>query len=395
MMSGWTPLSWKACNALQQPRYPNADQLAASLAQIRAFPSLVDVGEVLTLKKHLASAAAGQSFVLHGGDCAERFVDCNPESIAAKLEIILELGERLSKSLGKPIVRIGRIAGQYAKPRSDDTERVGAVTLPSYRGDIINGFSFCENERVPNPNRLVQAYVCACFTLNHLRALLQGGARVEFYASHEALLLDYESALTSFVPWENSWFNLGTHFLWLGERTRQLQGAHVEYLRGVANPIGIKVGPSIDPTELVTLVKTLNPKNDLGRMTLITRMGANLVWERLPTLVNAICDAGLEVVWSCDPMHGNMTRTAHGLKTRHLETIAREITQTFAVHDKLGSWLGGVHLELTGDDVTECVGGRQNLAEEHLLRNYQTYCDPRLNRDQSLEIVENIGALFR
>lgn len=399
MLEGWGPTSWKSRVALQQPCYDNPEHLAYCLDRIRAFPALVHSGEILNLKKQIAEAGKGNGFLLHGGDCAERFVDCNPESIAEKLKIILDMSQVLARALKQPVVRIGRIAGQYAKPRSDDYEVVGSSRLPSYRGDIINGFAFDPDARRPDPERLVRAYVCSCFTLNQLRAILEGEfphteLRPQFFVSHEALLLDYESALTQFVPWENQWFNLGAHFLWLGDRTRQIDLAHAEYLRGIANPIGVKLGPTSTADETVALLKFLNPTNDAGRITLISRMGKSLVQDKLPHLIDAVNKAQLFVTWSCDPMHGNSIRTQNGIKTREISSILEELESTHSVHKNMGSYLGGVHLELTGDHVTECIGGQGKLSEEHLTRNYQTYCDPRLNYEQSMEVAQRIAENF-
>lgn len=397
MRTDWSPTSWKTRSARQQPCYDNHEHLVYCLDRIRAFPPLVHSGEIVKLKERIAAAGRGEMFILHGGDCAERFVDCNPQSIAEKFKILLEMSRVLMRGLQRPIVRIGRIAGQYAKPRSDEFESVGGLRLPSYRGDIINGFAFDPDSRRPDPERLVRAYVCSCFTLNQLRALISGSekeAHTEFFTSHEGLLLDYESALTHFVPWENAWFNLGTHFLWLGDRTRHLEEAHVEYLRGIANPIGIKLGPGARANEIVTLIKRLNPENEPGRITLITRFGRQKVRDHLPPIISAVTQEKLFVTWTCDPMHGNIIKTQSGLKTREIGAILQELDETHQVQKEMGTLLSGVHLELTGDHVTECVGGRERLTEEHLTRNYQTYCDPRLNYTQSIEVASRISERF-
>jgi len=445
--AGWTPESWRARKALQQPRYEEPRELAACLAQIRSRPPLVHAGEVDALKMQMAEAGEGRRFILHAGDCAERFEDCNPQSITDKLKIILQMSLILVYGLRKPVVRIGRIAGQYAKPRSDDAETVGGVTLPSYRGDIINGFAFEENARKHDPRRLVEAHNASCFTLNYLRALIEGGfadvrhpemwrldhiseerqpklytdlsdrvrestrflellgatanpglmRRVEFFTSHEGLLLDYESAVTHPVMSDGRGgrhYNLGAHMLWLGERTRQPDGAHAEYLRGIANPTGIKVGPSADPREIVKLVQLVNPSNEPGRINLITRMGAGRARSVLPALITAMRDARLNVTWTCDPMHGNVIKTEGGIKTRDFSSILAELQETFATHRSSNSILGGVHFELTGENVTECIGGGAGLQEEHLTENYTSSCDPRLNYSQSMEMAYLLSDLL-
>lgn len=443
----WSPDSWRHRKALQQPRYEDPALLASCLKEIAGRPPLVHQGEVLALRQQIAEAGQGKRFILQAGDCAERFVDCNPKSISDKLKIILQMSLILVYGLRRPVVRIGRIAGQYAKPRSDDMETVGSVSLPSFRGDIINGIAFDAQARQHDPLRLVQAHTLSCYTLNSLRALVEGGfadvrhpemwkldhvseqhqprlytdlsdrvrestrfmellgganpdfmRRVDFFTSHEGLLLDYESALTHkvSVPGTDSvgWFNLGAHMLWLGERTRQLEGAHAEYLRGIENPIGIKVGPSADPAEIISLVRFLNPTNIPGRITVITRMGAGRVKGALPALVSALRDAKVFVTFSCDPMHGNVIKTQDGIKTRDFASILAELNETQAVHKESGSLLGGVHFELTGENVTECIGGGSGLSEEHLTQNYQTACDPRLNYSQSMEMAYLISNHF-
>jgi len=393
-------------------------------------------GAVEHLKGLLAEAAQGRRFLLQGGDCAERFEECNEREIGDKLKIMLQMSVVLTHALRKPIVRVGRLAGQYAKPRSAETETVGGVSLPVYRGDMVNGFAATKEARTPDPERMLQAYFHAAATLNYLRALIEAGfadlhhpehwdlgffhaserhpeyeaiverildaisfmeacgsnleaalGRIDFFTSHEALVLPYEEALTRLDEGTGQHYNLGAHMLWLGDRTRSLDGAHVEYLRGIANPIGVKVGPTCTPEELVRLVERLNPGNDWGRVTLITRLGADRVARLLPPLVGAIRAAGARVLWSCDPMHGNTIRTVGGVKTRDFEQILRELRETFAVHAACESHLGGVHFELTGDNVTECLGGARGLAEADLATKYVTYCDPRLNGEQSLEMA--------
>jgi 3-deoxy-7-phosphoheptulonate synthase len=439
----WSPQSWKSKVALQQPKYEDLNLLEACLQQLRMRPYLVHSGEVLQLRQQIADAGKGRRFLLQGGDCAERFVDCNPQAIKDKLKIILQMSLILVYGLRRPVVRIGRIAGQYAKPRSDEFETLGGVTLPSFRGDIINGFSFDAEARKPDPQRLLRAQEMSCFTLNYLRALIQGGfadvrhpemwklenlstsaqpklyteiservrestqfmellgggssefmSKVDFFTSHEALLLDYESALTHKCADTQKMFNMGAHMLWIGERTRQLDGAHAEYLRGIENPIGIKLGPKSDPLEICELVNFLNPENTAGKITLISRVGQGKVTAVLPHLVSAVAAKALSVTWSCDPMHGNAIKTQNGIKTRDFNSILGEIQETQAVHKDLGTILGGVHFELTGDNVTECLGGDMGLQEEHLSENYQSYCDPRLNYTQSLEIAYLLSKLL-
>jgi 3-deoxy-7-phosphoheptulonate synthase len=384
----------------------------------------------------LGEAAQGQRFLLQGGDCAERFADCVAASIADKLRVLLQMSLVLTYGLRKPIIRVGRLAGQYAKPRSAPLETIGGVSLPVYRGDLVNGFEPTSTARASDPERLLQAYFHAAATLNYVRALIEGGfadlhhpehwdlefireserhrdytqivsrildaisfmeacgsaletalGRIDFFTSHEALVLPYEEAMTRREAESCRHFNLGAHMLWLGDRTRTLDGAHVEYLRGIANPIGIKIGPSCSPDELPALIERLNPANQWGRVTLITRLGADRVRELLPPLLRAVRAAGARVLWVCDPMHGNTVRTATGVKTRDFERILEELRETSAVHHENESRLGGVHFELTGEDVTECLGGARRLAEADLHTNYATYCDPRLNGEQSLEMA--------
>ena len=443
----WTPLSWRNRRALQQPSYENQDFLLGCLTELRSRPPLVHPGEVLSLRSQLAEAGQGKRFLLQAGDCAERFVDCSPKAITDKLKIILQMSLILVYGLRKPVIRVGRIAGQYAKPRSDDMETIAGVSLPSFRGDIINGFSFNAESRMHDPARLLQAHSHSCATLNYLRALIEGGfadvrhpemwnlehiseeelpklftdlttrvrestqfmelvggansefmRRVDFFTSHEALLLEYEAALTQNVQDTHSgssaWYNLGAHMLWLGERTRQPDGAHAEYLRGIENPVGIKIGPSANPADIVELLELLNPKNIPGKINLISRMGAGKVKGALPNILQGVQSSGHFVTWSCDPMHGNAVKTQNGIKTRDFNSILTEVTETQEVHRQLGTHLGGLHFELTGENVTECIGGRAGLQEEHLTQNYQTYCDPRLNYAQSMEIAYLISDLF-
>ena len=432
-MSDWTPQSWRQRPIKQQPRYRDPEAVRAALARVAALPPLVARGEVDALRAHLAKAARGEAFALHGGDCAERFLDCARGPIEAKLKILLQMSLVLTWGARLPIIRVARMAGQYAKPRSSDTEIIDGVELPSYRGDHVNDSAATPEAREPDPERLVSAYFHSAATLNYARALLDGGfadlhkpdhwqlgfvrkaqsraeyeavvARlldavdfvestgvethafdtVELFSSHEGLLLPWEEAQT--VRAGDGWYNLGAHMLWIGDRTRALDGAHVEYFRGIDNPIAVKTGPTMDPGELVALLERLEPANRPGRVTLITRLGAGRVAELLPPIVEAVRAAGREVVWSCDPMHGNTTKTAGGVKTREVARILDELRETFDTHDRLGSVLGGVHFELTGEDVTECTGGPQELSEADLQHAYETLCDPRLNYAQSLEMA--------
>ena len=430
----WTPDSWRARPIAQQPAYEDDDALRAAHAELAALPPLVDRGEVDTLRARLAAAGRGEAFLLQGGDCAERFADCNRTAIEAKLKMLLQMSLVLTWGARLPVVRVGRLAGQYAKPRSCDTETVDGAELPSYRGDLVHGILPDSAARRPDPRRMVRAGHLAAATLNYTRALLQGGfadlhhpdhwdfafvraaanraeyedmvqrildaldfvestgvrgaealRTVEFYSSHEGLVLDYEEAHTEAVDGE--WYNLGAQFLWIGDRTRQRESAHVEYFRGIENPIGLKVGPGMNPAELPPLLETLEPANREGRITLITRLGSDRVREALPPLIKAVQQAGRNVVWACDPMHGNTTTTGAGLKTRDFDRIIAELNATFDLHESAGSILGGVHFEMTGEDVTECTGGAQGLSEADLSRNYATYCDPRLNSSQGLEMA--------
>lgn len=433
----WTPNSWMQFPAQQLPRYPDDVEFKRVVQQLEQRPPLVHPSEISKLKSLIGEAGQGRRFVVQAGECAERFVDCQSDVISEKLKMLLQASLIAAHGLRRPVVAIGRLAGQFGKPRSDDLETRDGLTLPSYRGDIINGFEFSPAARRPDPHRMLDAYQCACATLNWMRALNESGLsevsqlrrwslhqdrgtdpslfdeirdrledavafldvwtqdhplavhhyRQPVFTSHEALLLPYESALTRFDEDLSAYFNLAAHFLWLGERTRDLDGAHVEYLRGIANPIGIKVGPTTAPAELVELVRTLNPLNEWGRITLITRLGAKCVGDILPELIQTIRAAGLRLTWACDPMHGNIVRMSDGLKTRYFDNIMSEVLVSQRIHHELGSWLGGVHLEMTAEDVTECVGGNVGVQENHLNLNYQSYCDPRLNYGQSLEFM--------
>lgn len=399
--SHWKPRSWEQFQAQQLPRYPDLLELERALEQLQTRPPLVEASEVIQLSQRIADAGQGKRFIVQAGECAERFIDCQPEIVTQKVQLLLQLTALAAQGLRKPVVSIGRLAGQFGKPRSDEFEVRGADTLPTYRGDIINGYEFSASSRTPSPSRMLEAYQCASATLDWIRSTrahsTSAAAPSEgtIYSSHEALLLPFESALTRWSDEFSGYFNQGAHFLWLGERTRQPEGAHVEYLRGIRNPIGIKVGPAMSPSELVELIALLNPSNAWGRITLITRLGAGKVSELLPDFITAVRGACRNVTWSCDPMHGNIVRMSDGLKTRYFDSIMSEVLLSQKVHRDMGSWLAGLHLESTAEDVTECVGGEVPVREEQLSLNYQTYCDPRLNYAQSLELVVRFCESFR
>jgi len=433
---GWSPGSWLHKPAVQQPTYPDPEALGQALAQLSELPPLVTSWEVLALKRKLADAAEGRCFLLKGGDCAESFADCNSSLITNRLKVLLQMSVVLVHGLKLPVVRLGRFAGQYAKPRSTDTETRDGVTLPSYRGDLVNGADFTAAQRAPDPQRLIEGHSKSALTMNFVRSLIDGGfadlhhpeywdlawvehsplqdeyrqmveaigdsvrfmetlageeignfSRVDFYTSHEALLLHYEQAQTRQVPRHWGWFNLSTHFPWIGMRTAALDGAHVEYCRGIRNPIGLKVGPGVKPDLLLRLVAALNPDNEPGRLTLIHRMGAAKIESELPPLLDAVQREGSSVLWCCDPMHGNGETLSNGVKTRRFENIRGELDLAFDIHAARGTRLGGVHLELTGENVTECLGGARDLTETDLTRAYKSTVDPRLNYEQSLELA--------
>ncbi|MFL6592945.1 MAG: class II 3-deoxy-7-phosphoheptulonate synthase [Luteimonas sp.] len=432
----WAPGSWRSRPALQQPVYPDRDALADVQAELRGLPPLVTSWEILALKQQLAEAQEGKRFLLQGGDCAESFRECSSAVISNRLKVLLQMSLVLVHGLRLPVVRIGRFAGQYAKPRSVDHETIDDVTLPVYRGDIVNGPEFSADARTPDPRRMIKAHARSAMTMNFVRALIDGGFadlhhpeywdlgwvghspladeyqqmvagigdavrfmetlsgaevhnlnRVDFYTSHEALLLPYVEALTREVPRQWGSFNLGTHFPWIGMRTAALDGAHVEYMRGIRNPIALKVGPTVAPDQLLRLIDVLNPRDEPGRLTLIHRMGAANVAAKLPSLLGAVRSEGRRVLWICDPMHGNTETLANGIKTRRFDKIIAELEDSFTLHEQLGSRLGGVHLELTGEDVTECLGGARELTETDLVRAYRSAVDPRLNYEQALEIA--------
>ena len=441
-MTPWSPATWRTHPICQNPSYPDAEALAHVEARLKTYPPLVFAGEARRLKAALASAADGGAFVLQGGDCAESFDNFNANVIRNTFQVLLQMAVVLTFGATLPVVKMGRIAGQYAKPRSSDTETVGGVTLPSYRGDTINGPAFTAADRVPDPQRMEAGYFQAAGTLNLLRAFATGGyadlhemhrwnlsfaARsplasrygeltgridetlrfmaacgvtsattpqihnTDFYTSHEALLLPFEQALTRVDSTSGDWYACSAHFLWVGDRTRQPDGAHVEFLRGVRNPIGIKVGPTTPAADLLRLIETLNPADEPGRITLIARMGAGKVRDLLPPLLRAVRAEGRRVLWLCDPMHGNTHSTASGVKTRSFEDILAEVHGFFDVHAAEGSWAGGVHVEMTGQDVTECTGGAHHLTEADLAQRYETFCDPRLNAEQSLELAFRVA----
>lgn len=437
MAANWNVDSWRGKPVEQAPEYPDEAKLKATEASLRGFPPLVFAGEARNLKARLAKVAEGKAFLMQGGDCAESFAEFHADNIRDTFKVLLQMATVLTFAGSCPIVKVGRMAGQFAKPRSAPTEKVGDVELPSYRGDIINGIEFDGGRRAPDPDRLVRAYNQAAATLNLLRAFAQGGfadlhqvnrwnldfvadspqgaqyaelserideslafmeacgltgtavpqlRETEFYTSHEALLLWYEEALTRQDSLTGDWYDCSAHMLWIGDRTRQEESAHVEFLRGVKNPIGIKCGPTSDPDTLLRLIDALNPENEAGRMTLISRMGSDNVHEHLPSLIRAIEREGRTVVWSCDPMHGNTIKAQSGYKTRPFDRILTEVRQFFEVHEAEGTYAGGIHIEMTGQDVTECLGGAQAISDDALSERYHTHCDPRLNASQSLEL---------
>jgi 3-deoxy-7-phosphoheptulonate synthase len=432
----WKPDSWCNFPALQQATYPDQQALDDALVKLADLPPLVTSWEILSLREQIAEAQAGKRFVLQGGDCAESFAECCSPLITNRLKVLLQMSLALVHGLQMPVVRIGRFAGQYAKPRSADTETRDGVTLPSYRGDLVNAFEFTEQSRVPDPQRLLQAHAYSAMTMNFVRSLVDGGfadvhhteywelgwlehsplaeefnklteslgqslrfmetitgrdigslRRVDFFTSHEALHLPYEQAQTRQVPRQWGWFNLGTHFPWIGMRTADLKGAHVEYFRGIRNPLGIKVGPGMDKDWLAGLLETLNPRREAGRIVLIHRMGESKIEAHLPALIKAVEETGSPVLWISDPMHGNTESTSTGIKTRRFRKIMNEMELAFEIHRDNDSRLGGVHLELTGENVTECTGGARDLSEEDLKRDYKSTVDPRLNYEQSLELA--------
>ena len=431
----WKVGSWQSHPAAQMPHYEDAAELQSAMQRLGALPPLVTSWEVLALKSLLAEAQQGKRFLLQGGDCAETFADCNNEVIANRLKVLLQMSLVLVHGLRMPVLRVGRFAGQYAKPRSADTETIDGVTLPVYRGELVNGAEFTPEARRPDPKRMLEGHARSAMTMNFVRALIDGGfadlhhpeywnlawversplaadyrqmvegisgamhfmetlagpiasfQRADFYTSHEALLLHYEQALTRQVPRQWGWFDLSTHFPWIGMRTAALDGAHVEFCRGIRNPIAIKIGPAMHAEQLRQLVDILNPDDEPGRLTFVHRMGAGGIGQHLPRLIEAVQATGRRVLWVCDPMHGNTEKLGSGVKTRRFANIRSELEQAFDIHAAAGTYLGGVHLELTGEDVTECMGGARDLSEADLARAYRSTVDPRLNYEQSLELA--------
>ncbi|AUH73696.1 3-deoxy-D-arabinoheptulosonate-7-phosphate synthase [Legionella sainthelensi] len=442
-MQKWSPISWLQYSYLQAATYADEKKLNKVVEQLSALPPLVTSSEIKNLKKEIARAGRGDAFILQGGDCAESFNDCRAEIISNKLKIILQMSLILLHGLRKPIIRVGRIAGQYAKPRSSDYETINGITLPSYRGDLVNSPEFTAEAREPNPKLLLQAYNCSAVTLNYIRSLLDSGfaslnhpqqwdlgfvehskqkeeyqtlvksiadalefldtidgiqssnlSKVDFYTSHEALHLHYEQALTRKMD-DGLWYNLSTHLPWIGMRTAQIDSAHLEFLRGVENPIGIKIGPGATPEWLEEVLNRANPQREEGRLLLFTRLGVKHIEKLLPPLIDAVKKTKIPVTWSCDPMHGNTETTSDGIKTRHFDNILLELKQAWEIHRSMGSYLGGVHFELTGDNVTECIGGARGLAADDLKTAYHSLVDPRLNYEQSIEMAIQLSRQFR
>ncbi len=434
----WAPESWRKKPAQQMPDYPDATALAAVEARLRRMPPLVFAGEARRLKAALANVASGRAFLLQGGDCAESFAEFHPDNIRDTFRVLLQMAVVLTYGAACPVVKVGRMAGQFAKPRSADTETQDGVTLPSYRGDIVNGIEFNAAARRPDPERMQQAFSQSAATLNLLRAFAQGGyadlhrvhgwtlgfvdkspaggryreladrlsetlafmeacgltsettpqiRETDFFTSHEALLLPYEQALTRIDSTTGDWYDCSAHMLWVGDRTRQIDGAHIEFLRGVKNPVAIKLGPSTKPDDMMKLIDLLDPENEPGRLTLVSRMGADQVEAKLPPLIGRVKREGRRVAWACDPMHGNTVSSSTGYKTRPFDRILAEVRAFFAVHRAEGTHAGGIHCELTGQDVTECIGGAQAITEHRLADRYHTHCDPRLNASQALELA--------
>ncbi|MED5254414.1 MAG: 3-deoxy-7-phosphoheptulonate synthase class II [Pseudomonadota bacterium] len=438
MTKNWSKDSWRSKPILQVPEYDDLDQLKKVESRLTSYPPLVFAGEARRLKENLAKVSRGEAFLLQGGDCAESFAEHNPDNIRDTFRVILQMAIVLTFGAGCPVIKVGRIAGQFAKPRSAPLEKQGEIELPSYRGDIINNIEFVEDLRIPDPERQIMAYRQSASTLNLLRAFAQGGyanldhvhkwnmgfvkeskqgeqyeqvanrisetlgfmdavginsdttpelRSVDFYTSHESLLLGYEECLTRVDSTSGDWYDTSAHMLWIGDRTRQPDGAHIEFVRGIKNPIGMKCGPSLDPDELLKLIDIINPSNEEGRLTLITRYGANNLDDHLPKLIKAVEKEGKKVVWSCDPMHGNTIKASNGYKTRPLDSILTEVKQFIDIHESEGTYAGGVHIEMTGQNVTECTGGAKNISEQDLSSRYHTHCDPRLNADQALELA--------
>jgi 3-deoxy-7-phosphoheptulonate synthase len=443
----WSPFSWRSKPVSQMPEYPDALALAGIETRLKSHPPLVFAGEARNLMAALAQVCEGKAFLLQGGDCAESFAEFHPDNIRDTFRVLLQMAIVLTFGAALPIIKLGRIAGQFAKPRSEKSETRDGITLPSYRGDNINGIEFTEESRTPDPNRLMQGYAQSAATLNLLRAFASGGYAdlhnvhrwtlgfiagspagerykalaerisetldfmeacgltpeaipqlrgTSFYTSHEALFLNYEQAMTRIDSTSGEWYDTSAHFVWIGDRTRDLDGAHVEFCRGIKNPLGLKCGPSMTEQNLLKLLSVLNPENHPGRLTLICRFGADSIAEKLPRLIRTVQREGANVVWSCDPMHGNTIKSQAGIKTRSFDRILKEVKTFFEIHRAEGTHAGGVHCEMTGQNVTECLGGAQAISEEDLVRRYHTHCDPRLNASQALELAflmaENLRA---
>ena len=438
MKHEWTPDSWKKKKALHQPNYIDKKKFDIAIKKMKKLPPLVFAGEVRSLKNELAKCVDGKGFLLQAGDCAESFAEFHPNYIRDTFRVIMQMAVVLSFASGVPVTKVGRLAGQFAKPRSSPIEEKDGVKLPSYLGDMINGIEFNENSRVPDPNRMLQAYNQAASTQNLLRAFAYGGyadlstiqnwnldfvkkskqgsnfkivadriseclrfidacginnenvrqlSETSFFISHEALLLPYETAFTRVDSTTGDWYDVSAHMVWIGDRTRQLNGAHVEFCKGISNPIGIKVGPTTDKDELLKVIKALNPENEKGKIVLIVRMGSKLIDDLLPPIIEKIKSANVNVVWSCDPMHANIEKSKSGFKTRNFNNILNEVKSFFKLHKKSGTYAGGIHLEMTGQNVTECIGGLQKISDKDLSSRYHTHCDPRLNASQSLELA--------
>ena len=438
MNSKWSADSWRNFPVKHQPKYSDMNALKLTEEKLKSLPPLVFAGEARTLKEKLASVSEGNAFLLQGGDCAESFAEFNADNLRDTFRVILQMAAVLTYGASLPIVKVGRLAGQFAKPRSEPTESRDGITLPSYLGDIINGIDFIDKDRKPDPERMIKAYSQAASALNLLRAFATGGyadlhevhrwnleflegssqdskyrliadrigecldfmkacginkntagliSKVDFFTSHEALLLGYEQSLTRVDSLTGDYYDCSSHMLWIGERTRSLDEAHVEFMRGIGNPIGVKIGPTTSPENIIKLINKLNPKNEAGKLTLISRMGKEKIGDILPGLVKKVDQEGMKVVWSCDPMHGNTFKAQTGYKTRAFDNIMNEVEQFFQIHRSEGTYAGGIHLEMTGQDVTECVGGLQEIKEENLGDRYHTHCDPRLNANQGLELA--------
>lgn len=444
MSHAWSPESWRAKPIQQQPEYPDTAHLARVEQTLAGYPPLVFAGEARELRRQFAEVTQGRAFLLQGGDCAESFAEFSAAKIRDTFKVLLQMAIVMTFAAGCPVVKVGRMAGQFAKPRSSGSETIDGVTLPAYRGDIVNGIGFDVASRVPDPERLMQAYHQATASLNLLRAFAQGGfadlhqvhqwnldfiansalaekyhqlaGRIDetlafmravgmdsapqlretsFFTAHEALLLNYEEAFVRRDSLTGRWYDCSAHMLWIGDRTRQLDGAHVEFMRGIENPIGVKVGPSMDADELIRLIDALNPDNDPGRLNLIVRMGADKVEAHFPRLLRKVKEEGRQVLWSSDPMHGNTIKASSGYKTRDFAQILAEVRQFFAVHQAEGTYAGGIHIEMTGQNVTECIGGSRPITEDGLSDRYHTHCDPRMNADQSLELAFMIAETLK